>query len=95
MPGPEDETAPTPENAAPAARPHITLAQFLKFQHIAGSGGQAKARVRAGGILVDGVEDLRPGRKLFGGEVVTVEGEQYEISLARDEDETPGEGAVE
>jgi ribosome-associated protein len=75
MPGPDDIPA-------PAAKPHITLAQFLKLQRIAGSGGQSKARVRAGGILVDGVEDKRPGRKLFGGEVVTVDGEEYEIALA-------------
>ncbi len=87
MPGLDDVPAP-----AQPSRPHITLAQFIKFQHIVGSGGQAKARVRAGGILVDGVEDLRPGRKLFGGEVVTVDGEQYVISLARDDDAAPAEG---
>jgi ribosome-associated protein len=62
-------------------RPHITLAQFLKIQDLAGSGGQAKHRVRAGGILVDGAEEVRPGRKLFGGEKVEVDGETYTIGV--------------
>ena len=80
MPGPERPDADPAAGADP--RPHITLAQFLKLQRLAESGGQAKARVRAGGILVDGTEELRPGRKLFGGETVTVDGEEYDIELA-------------
>jgi ribosome-associated protein len=60
-------------------RPHLTLAQFLKVQGLAETGGQAKHRVREGGITVDGVAEDRPGRKLFGGEVVVVDGEEYRV----------------
>ena len=44
---------------------HITLAQALKVVGLAGSGGQAKHLVRAGGVTVNGVSETQPGRKLF------------------------------
>jgi len=64
-----------------AERPHITLSDLVKIQGFATTGGQAKQRVRDGGIQVDGVEEVRPGRKLFGGETVTIEGEKFGVSL--------------
>lgn len=61
--------------------PYITLAQFLKFNELAESGGEAKHRVRAGGILVNGTEDLRPGRKLHAGDRVVVDGNERVVKI--------------
>ena len=47
---------------------HITLAQALKAAGLAGTGGQAKHRVRAGGVTVNGVPETQPGRKLRAGD---------------------------
>jgi hypothetical protein len=49
--------------------------------HPATDHARALQRVRDGGIQVDGVEEVRPGRKLFGGETVTIEGEKFGVSL--------------
>jgi ribosome-associated protein len=42
----------------------ITLAQALKASGLADSGGQAKYLVRSGEVLVNGVVETQPGRKL-------------------------------
>jgi ribosome-associated protein len=59
----------------PSARPtlalhgdHITLAQALKAAGLAGTGGQAKHLVRAGGVTVNGSPATQPGRKLRAGD---------------------------
>ena len=45
------------------------------------AGGAGKHFVRAGGILVNGIEDLRPGRKLHTGDVVKVAGVEHKITV--------------
>ncbi len=62
-------------------RPYITLVQFLKTIAAVGTGGSGKHAIRAGGILVNGSEDLRPGRKLHAGDVVTVAGAEHPVTL--------------
>lgn len=47
---------------------YITLAQAVKAVGLADTGGQAKARVRAGDIRVNGTVDTAPGRKLRAGD---------------------------
>jgi ribosome-associated protein len=47
---------------------HITLAQAVKAVGLAGSGGQAKHLVRSGLVLVNGVVEKQPGRKLYPGD---------------------------
>lgn len=75
----------TPSNHPPGPRldgsgqPFITLAQFIKSQNLAATGGQAKELARGGGILVNGQEETRPGRKLHEGDVVTVEGVEHRV----------------
>jgi ribosome-associated protein YbcJ (S4-like RNA binding protein) len=64
-----------------AADPYITLAQLCKMLKLVDSGGQAKHFVRAGGILVNGEEEKRPGRKLRKGDKVKVKGEEYEVGV--------------
>jgi ribosome-associated protein len=55
-------------NILPLVGPHITLAQAVKVVGLTGSGGQAKHLVRQGNLLVNGVVETRPGRKLFAGD---------------------------
>lgn len=50
----------------------ITLGQLLKAADIVSGGGEAKALLAEGGILIDGEEDNRRGRKLRGGELVVL-----------------------
>jgi ribosome-associated protein len=50
---------------------HITLAQAVKAAGVTDSGGQAKQLVRGGEVMVNGVVETRPGRKLFQGDRFT------------------------
>ena len=54
---------------------YITLAHALKASGFAGSGGQAKQLVRAGDVAVNGVVEIRPGRKLHAGDRFNVQGQ--------------------
>jgi ribosome-associated protein len=47
---------------------YITLAQALKVAGLAETGGQAKVLVREGDVLVNGVVEKQPGRKLRAGD---------------------------
>ena len=51
---------------------HITLDALLKAAGLASSGGEAKALIQQGGVLVNGEVDLRRGRKLRAGDEVAV-----------------------
>ncbi|HEX3134789.1 MAG TPA: RNA-binding S4 domain-containing protein [Planctomycetota bacterium] len=62
-------------------RPYITLVQFLKSISAVETGGAGKHAVRAGGILVNGTEELRPGRKLHTGDVVKIAGAEHRITV--------------
>ena len=53
---------------------HITLGQLLKAADVIGSGGEVKAFLAKGGVLVNGQHDNRRGRKLFSGDRVTLPG---------------------
>lgn len=50
----------------------ITLGQLLKAADVVSGGGEAKMILADGGILIDGEEDNRRGRKLRGGEIVVL-----------------------
>jgi ribosome-associated protein len=65
-----------------SGKPFITLAQFLKVQEWVSSGGEAKARVRAGLVTVNAEPEQRPGRKLHAGDVVGFSGQTASVELA-------------
>ncbi len=77
--------APPEVPAAPrldgSGQPYITLVQWLKRNATAGTGAEGKHTVRAGGILVNGAEELRPGRKLHAGDTVTIAGKKQTVTL--------------
>ncbi|MEM6520944.1 MAG: RNA-binding S4 domain-containing protein [Cyanobacteria bacterium P01_D01_bin.71] len=62
--------------------PFIKLDQFLKWQQIAQTGGEAKVIIQNGLVEVNGEMELRRGRKLFPGDVVTVEDLVFEVQSA-------------
>lgn len=48
----------------------MKLDQFLKWQNLAESGGQAKHLIQEGHVMVNGEIETRRGRKLQSGDVV-------------------------
>jgi ribosome-associated protein len=75
---PDTDEAPRAPRLDGNGQPFVTLAQFLKAQGVADTGGAAKHLVRAGGILVNGQPEDRPGRKLHGGDRVRVAGKDLQ-----------------
>ena len=53
--------------------------QFLKFADIIYSGGEAKQFLSENEVYIDGELDTRRGRKLRGGEKISVLGLNFEI----------------
>ena len=65
---------------------HITLAQAVKAVGLADSGGQAKHLVREGGVTVNGVVEIHPGRKLLPGDRFAFEsGREWLVSRQQGE----------
>ena len=60
---------------------HIKLDQFLKWQGIAQTGGEAKIIIKQGMVEVNGQEEIRRGRKLVTGDRVTVAGTTHRVEL--------------
>jgi ribosome-associated protein len=58
---------------------YITLDALLKAAGLAASGGNAKALIAAGEVLVDGQAELRRGRKLREGQVVTLGSQRIQV----------------
>lgn len=58
---------------------YIKLDSFLKLAEICGTGGEAKIRILDGEFSVNGETELRRGRKLRPGDVVSAEGMDYEV----------------
>ena len=57
----------------------ITLQQFLKFAGALPSGGEAKERIQSGAVTVNGAVCTQRGKKLYGTEIVALDGAQYEV----------------
>ena len=60
---------------------YIKLDQFLKWQGIAQTGGEAKIIIKQGMVEVNGAEEIRRGRKLIPGDRVTVAGTTHLVEL--------------
>lgn len=64
-----------------AASDHIKLDQFLKWQGIAQTGGEAKIIIKQGMVSVNGESEVRRGRKLVTGDRVTIDGKTHRVEL--------------
>ncbi len=58
---------------------YIKLGQALKLAGLVGSGTDAKFVITEGMVEVNGVVDLRRGKKLVPGDIVTFQGESFQI----------------
>jgi len=83
VPGRDD-----PRSDLPSDDPTIQLDQFLKWRGLVDSGGEAKVRVQAGEVLVNGEVETRRSKKLRPGDRVTVDGEEHVVELG-----SPGGGS--
>lgn len=63
------------------SQPYIKLDQFLKWQGIAQTGGEAKIIIKQGVVKVNGEEEIRRGRKLVTGDIVKVAGQTHRVEL--------------
>ena len=61
---------------------YITLDALLKATGVSSSGGAAKALVAAGGVQVDGRDELRKTCKIRAGQVVAVAGSRIKVVAA-------------
>ncbi len=59
----------------------IKLDQFLKWQGIVQTGGEAKIRIKAGEVAVNESIETRRGKKLRTGDRVSIGGNTYEVNL--------------
>lgn len=57
----------------------IKLGQALKKAGVVGSGVEAKVVIQDGQVLVNGEVETQRGKKLYGGEMVSYNGETIEI----------------
>ncbi len=57
----------------------ICLDQFLKLAGVCGTGGQAKVRIQAGEVLVNGRVETKRRRKLVPGDIVICDNEQIVV----------------
>ncbi len=58
----------------------MKLDQFLKFQGLVATGGEAKLRIQRGDVRVNGVVETRRGRQLALGDAVRVDGRELLVS---------------
>lgn len=61
--------------------PYIKLDQFLKWQGIVQTGGEAKFLIKEGSVSVNGETEIRRGRKLRTGDRVTISDRTYQVEL--------------
>jgi len=54
----------------------LKLDQFLKFQGLVGTGGEAKLRIQRGDVRVNGSIEIRRGRQLALGDAVAIDGRE-------------------
>ncbi len=59
----------------------IKLDQFLKWQGIVQTGGEAKIRIQEGEVIVNGEVETRRGKKLRTGDRVSVGENTYNVQL--------------
>jgi len=70
--------APSPGAGSTGNRPEpIRLDQFLKWQGVAFTGGEAKQRIQGGEVRVNGFQETQRGRKLKPGDRVEIDGQTH------------------
>ena len=60
-------------------REPVELYKILKFEGLAGSGGEAKGAIADGQVTVNGETETRKRRKIVGGDVIGFAGERLRV----------------
>lgn len=58
----------------------MKLDQFLKWQALVASGGEAKLRIQRGDVRVNGAIETRRGRQLLPGDAVAIDGRELLVT---------------
>ena len=58
----------------------MKLDQFLKWQGLAATGGEAKQRIQRGDVRVNGAIETRRGRQLALGDAVSLDGRELIVT---------------
>lgn len=58
---------------------YLELGKLLKIANVISSGGEAKYYLQENSVLVNGEAENRRGKKLYPGDVVKIENEEYTI----------------
>jgi ribosome-associated protein len=61
----------------------VKLDQFLKWQGLVGTGGEAKQRIQRGDVSVNGAIETRRGRQLALGDAVALDGRELLVLSTR------------
>jgi ribosome-associated protein len=72
----------------------VKLEQFLKWQGLVGTGGEAKQRVQRGDVRVNGSIETRRGRQLATGDAVEMDGIEHLVLPAGGANEHAGWGPL-
>ncbi len=64
------------------SREPVELYKVLKFEGVATSGGEAKALIDSGQVLVNGSVETRKRKKIVSGDIIGFMGEEFRIRLA-------------
>ena len=59
---------------------YIKLGQALKLSGAVESGVEAKECIQDGCVFVNGIEELKRGKKLYAGDIINFDGEEYIIT---------------
>ena len=62
----------------------ITLGQFLKFSGQISTGGEVKNFLEESTIFVNNITENRRGKKLFSGDLIEINGQNFKIKLEND-----------
>lgn len=60
----------------------MKLDQYLKWQGLVGTGGEAKLRIQQGDVRVNGVIETRRGRQLSSGDAVAIDGREVIVAAS-------------
>ncbi len=62
----------------------LSLNDALKLSGLAETGGRAKLLIQSGQVKVNGEVETRRKRKIRAGDVIEVDGEEFEVGLEED-----------
>ncbi len=68
--------------AVEVSKEPVELYKILKFEGMASSGGEAKALIADGQVLVNGEVETRKRKKIVSGDIIEFSGEKCRIQLA-------------